>query len=129
MTDLIQVVPDIAADLAAAQIIELVHRHQIPLHNEKATQARLEELLQAHGFEFTREARVGEGDIPDFMVGGLAVEVKIKGGKMDIYRQLRRYAQQPRVTRILLVTNVAMGLPDVIEGCKTYIANLGRAWL
>lgn len=130
MTALIQVLlPDIAADLAAAQVIELVHSHRLPLHNEKATQAEMEKLLQSHAFTFEREVRLSPADIPDFMIGGLAIELKIKGGKMDIYRQLRRYAQHDRVTRILLLTNVAMGLPEEIEGRRTYIANLGRAWL
>jgi hypothetical protein len=120
---------DFDADLVAAQVIELVHRNRIPLHNEKAAQAGLETLLQAGGFEFEREARLSDADIPDFMIGGLVIEMKVKGGKRDIYRQLERYAKHERVTRILLITNVAMGLPEDIEGRKTYIANLGRAWL
>lgn len=117
------------ADLAAGQIVELVHSHRLPLHNEKATQAKLEEVLRAHGFDFEREARLSAEDIPDFMVGSLAVEVKLKGGKRDIYRQLCRYAEHERVARILLVTNAAMMLPPDINGRATYIANLGRAWL
>lgn len=129
MTARTQVRPDFVAEAMAVRVIELVNCTRLPLNREKATQAALAEALTGAGIQFEREARLSDEDIPDFMVGGLAIELKIKGGKMDIYRQLKRYAQHERVTAVLLVTNVAMGLPDDIEGRRTYIAHLGRAWL
>ncbi|MCA0214739.1 MAG: hypothetical protein LCH79_16370 [Proteobacteria bacterium] len=122
-------VSDPAAQATAARIVEIVERNRLPLSNEKATQAALAELLKAAGIEHERECRLSGKDIPDFMIGGLAVELKIKGGKMDIYRQLKRYAEHDRVTRLLLVTGVAMGLPGDILNKPATMASLSRGWL
>lgn len=122
-------VSDPAALATAARIAEIVERNRLPLSNEKATQAALADLLTAAGIEYERECRLSGKDIPDFMIGGLAVELKIKGGKMDIYRQLKRYAEHDRVTRLLLVTGVAMGLPDDILNKPATMASLSRGWL
>ena len=40
-----------------------------------------------------------------------------------------RYAKHEKVQRLLLVTNVPMGLPRTIEGKPAHQARLGEAWL
>jgi hypothetical protein len=83
-----------------------------------------------------REFHLGPGDIVDFMVGdlvpigsGLAIEVKIKGQRREIFRQLERYCAYPNVREMVLATNVPMGLPDLICGKPVSIVHLGRGWL
>ena len=73
--------------------------------------------------------RLSDADIVDFMVGSIAVEVKIKGAKAEIYRQLERYAAHDNVTAILLVSSRSMHLPALINGKPTLVASLSRGWM
>uniref|UniRef100_UPI0023F83B2E hypothetical protein n=1 Tax=Caballeronia sp. BR00000012568055 TaxID=2918761 RepID=UPI0023F83B2E len=62
---------------------------------------------------------------------GVAVECKMrnKARKIDIYKQLERYASHAEVTAIVLASNVAMGLPAEINGKAIYAASLSRGWI
>lgn len=112
------------------KIYQLISAARIDLSDEKRTQSDLESLFKSHGIEHERECRLSAGDIPDFMIDDIAVEVKLRGArKKDIYRQLERYAKHDRVRHIMLVTNLSMGLPDTIEGKPVYFCALGRAWI
>jgi hypothetical protein len=114
------------------RIMSVIKRHRFDLTTEKAAQAEIETVLQDAKVEFTREKRLSGRDIPDFFVPalGLAIEVKMKGaGKMKVYRQLERYAEHDTVQAILLVSNLAMGLPPTINGKPTHFLSLGAAWL
>ncbi|MBS9476219.1 hypothetical protein [Ancylobacter radicis] len=102
---------------------------RFPLNDEKKLQAAMQEHLDGGGRAFTREHVLGPGDVVDFMVDGIAVEVKIKGQRRAIYRQCKRYAAHEAVEGLLLITNVAMGFPEDMEGKPTAVLNLGRAWL
>lgn len=102
---------------------------RFPLNSEKDLQAAIEMHLAYSGVDFSREHNLGGGDIVDFMIGGVAVEVKIKGSRRAIFRQCERYASHESVEAILLVTNVAMGFPAELRGKPTAVLNLGRAWL
>jgi hypothetical protein len=114
------------------QVMDIIRRHRFDLTTEKAVQAGIEEVFIAHEVEFSREKRLTGRDIPDFFVPalGLAIEVKMQGaGKMNVFRQLERYASHEAVQTILLVSNVAMGLPSAINGKPTHYLSLGAAWL
>jgi hypothetical protein len=50
-------------------------------------------------------------------------------GKRAIYRQLERYAAQPQIAALILVTGTAMGLPAAIGGKPVFIVSTGRASL
>lgn len=102
---------------------------RFPLNDEKNLQAAMQQHLEGDGRPFMREHVLGPGDVVDFMVDGIAVEVKIKGQRRAIYRQCKRYAAHEAVEGLLLITNVAMGFPEEMEGKPTAVLNLGRAWL
>lgn len=113
-----------------ADIVSLVKTHRLPLNKEKELQSELAKLLTGKGYEFSREHRLSAKDIPDFMVGGIMIECKMRGqNKREIYRQLCRYAEHDEVKEIVLVTNVAMGLPEEINGKPAYYANLSASWI
>jgi hypothetical protein len=76
-----------------------------------------------------KEFPLDKHNIPDFFMDGIAVEVKIKGSKKNIYRQLERYAGFDLVKEIILVTNRTLGLPEKINGKPCYMFKLGTAWL
>lgn len=125
-----------------ATIIHLLTTHRLPLSDEKQLQAAIAGVLKAAALHFAREVYLGPRDIVDFMVYpdpvfdqlggarvGAAIEVKIKGNRRDIYRQVERYCGHAAVGEIVLATNVPMALPEFIDGKPTGIAALGRGWL
>ena len=105
-------------------------RLRLPLDDEKRLQASLAEALDEAGLPYAREYPLSSSDRVDFLLDdGVAVECKLRAGKRQIYRQLRRYASSPEVGSLLLVTNTAMGLPETIEGKPAFYCSLGSAWL
>ncbi len=118
------------------RITDLLQRHRLPLSDEKRLQVAMLAVLEADGLTVRREVNLGDGDIVDFLVitevmplRGVAIEVKIKGSRRRIYRQIERYCGHAEVGEIVLATNVAMTLPATIGGKPAFVANLGRAWL
>lgn len=113
-----------------AHIVHLLTTHRLPLSDEKALQAAIATMLADACLAHQREVRLAPGDIVDFMVAaGIAIEVKIKGSRRAIFKQIARYAQHAEVREIVLATNVPMGLPEEINGKPVAIAALGRGWL
>lgn len=111
-------------------IINLIRSAKIDLSNEKRSQSDLERLLTNLGIEFEREVRLTSTDIVDFMVGGIAIELKLHGSrKKHIYGQLNRYAKYDRVKTLVLASNMSMGLPSQLNGKDVYFVKLGEAWL
>lgn len=121
----------------ATYVVSQIEAHRLPLQDEKSTQAELARLLDAIGLTYRREVRLSAADIVDFMLpvaaeqgsGGIAIELKIKGQRRAIYRQLERYCAHDDVAALILATNVPMGLPDQINGKPVALARLARAWM
>lgn len=110
------------------EILFMLRNRKFDLHNEKILQAQMADQLL--GFDVQKEYRLDDKNIVDFFVdGGIAIEVKIAGGKKDIYKQCLRYAMFDQVEMIVLVTNKAVGLPKMLNGKPTFIIKLGDAWL
>lgn len=115
-----------------ADVIRLVQRSRLDLSSEKHLQEGVAEVLKAAGIAYEREKRLSPKDIPDFLIdGGVVVECKMrnKSKKMDIFRQLARYATYPEVTAIILASNVTMGLPPELEGKPLFAASLSHGWI
>jgi hypothetical protein len=112
-----------------AQIVHILTSHRLPLSDEKQLQEAMAVVFSAANLTFQREVRLADGDIVDFMVGVTAVEVKIKGNRRDIYRQIERYCTHAAVAELVLATNVPMSLPAFINGKAVSVAHLGRGWL
>jgi len=112
------------------EIVGLVSRTPIPLHDEKEAQATLSGVLDAAGVRHKREVRLSPGNVVDFMVeGGIAIEVKLRAPKRAIYRQCERYCQHEQVKALILVSATATGFPPDINGKPCWVASLGRGWL
>jgi len=63
----------------------------------------------------------------DFLVGDVAVEVKTKGSRAEVIRQLYRYASHSRVAWIVLATTRAQHrMPEAIGAKPVSVAYLGR---
>lgn len=115
-------------------VLQVLANKRFPLEDEKATQAAIETVLRAAVLggarlpDVAREVAV-TGGIIDFIVSDCGIEVKIKGTAASIQRQLRGYAEDPRIAGIILVTSRIVALPDAINGKPIAVLNMGRAWL
>lgn len=117
-----------------SRICAVLAAARVDLSTERAAQADIETLLvQAFGRgAVQREARLSAADRPDFLLGGVALEVKIKTAaqrQSSVWKQLRRYAAHDVVHALILVTNKTMPLPQAILGKPAFFVSLGRAWL
>lgn len=111
-------------------LVNLIRSSRIDLSSEKRAQADLEALLVAANVAYEREVRLSDGDIIDFLIDGIGIEVKTRAAsKKDIFRQLTRYAKHPRIDVLILVGCISMGLPPQIEGKDAYFVKLGEGWL
>jgi len=116
--------------IGGPMIVQLLETIPLMLGDEKLLQAETATRLDSAGINYRREVRLSEHDIIDFMIeGGVAIEMKIKGGRHAIYRQCERYCMFDAVRTLVLATNVAMSLPAMINGKPTHVASLGRGWL
>lgn len=104
-----------------------IKSHRFNLTDEKTTQAEIFPFIQYLGFE--KEYHLDSENIPDFFADGIAIEVKIKGQKAAIYRQLKRYSVFEEVHALILVSGRSMGLPGIINDKPCYYINLTRAYL
>jgi len=125
-----------AADVAAAPLVRFLTGLRVDLGDEARAQHRIGESLHNGGWRFVREVPLSAGDRIDFVVGdpalpGIGIEVKLRtgGGKLEIYRQLERYAASPRVSALVLMSNLSMGAPGEIGGKPLFYVSLGRAWM
>lgn len=90
--------PSMEQVCAAVSAARYVYVSEVDLHGS------LERALVASGLSPEREVRLTHGRI-DFTVGRVGIEVKVKGTTRDVERQLRRYATDPRVESLVLVTS------------------------
>lgn len=111
-------------------IIRTLGSRRFSLTDEKKTQEEIEAALIETGIPVSREVRLGDGDIIDFVCADtIGIECKLKGGRRAIYEQVRRYAQHDSISTLILVTNVPTGFPEEINGKPVYVVNLAKAWL
>ena len=111
------------------RVVQLVERNRCSLQDEKRTQVDLAKVFAEDGLNASREHRLSTNDIPDFFVDGVVIEVKIKGQRTAIYRQIERYCMHPEVKGIVLVTSKSILLPPSINGLPARVASLSKAWL
>ena len=89
----------------AREIDALIQRHRFRFVDEEELQDSLVLLFENSAIKFEREVRLWEGDRLDFLVDGIAIEVKIQGQKTSLIQQLLRYARHDRVHELLVVTS------------------------
>ncbi len=88
----------------AAVLAEVIAAHRYRVVTEYDLQAAVGAVLADAGYQVSPEHVLSAGDRVDFLVEGVAVEVKIGGNAASVLRQLIRYGTHNQVTEILLVT-------------------------
>lgn len=92
----------------------LLQQHRLRYGTERQLQDDIERLFAEAGITYVREHRLSTGPI-DFFVDGVGIECKVAGGPSEILSQLIRYAAEPSVTAIILVTSRRTHRLDVTE--------------
>jgi hypothetical protein len=119
----------LATDSALVLITESLRHQRFVISSETTLQDEIATVFQSKQFPFHREYRLAPRDRIDFLIGRIGVEVKIKGTKRGILRQLQRYAESPAIAGLILVSSVSTGLPETINGKPVHFLSLGEAWL
>jgi len=110
----------------AASAAQRVAEHLTGFTYRWATEADLQDamagLLADSLFEVEREKRLDRRDRPDFLVTAdgrtVAVEVKVKGSRTAVLRQLGRYAEHDSVDAIVFASGLrtlAAAMPAAIH--------------
>lgn len=103
----------------ATEVVATLARYRIMGLAEAVVQDQIERALRQEGIAFEREVELAPGDRIDFMVGAVGVEVKTKGTRAQIIRQLARYIRNDRVGEVILAATsrrVLASMPDEITG-------------
>jgi hypothetical protein len=85
--------------------------------------------LTERGIAFEREVRLDNAgrDRVDFLVGGIAVELKVTGSNAEIFRQLGRYALHESITDVVLVTTqMKHSMPETANGKPVHVIRIAR---
>ncbi len=90
--------------MTAAELADTIRRYRYNYATEDELQRGLEAALRSEGLHVTREVQLGCGRI-DLMVDRVGVEVKIDGTAASALHQLGRYAKDPAVDELVLVTS------------------------
>jgi hypothetical protein len=111
---------------AIGELATMLRCHRYAHNNEKQLQDGIECVFRLKQVEFEREFSLSAADRPDFMVGDIAVEVKIKGSRHDVLRQIFRYAEHVTVAGIVVVSTKAChrGLPEKLNGKPVVMVSL-----
>lgn len=114
-----------------AAVERALRRRRFRYANEKELQEGLAQAFAEEGIDFRREHSLAPGDIVDFLIGPVAVEVKIGGSLAGVTRQLHRYAQHEPVEALVLVTGLLRlgNLPETLNGKALSVVSVGGAFL
>ena len=110
-------------------IIELLGRHSFHCANEDELQRAVATVLAHESVGFRREVRLTPRDRVDFMVGSIALELKVQTDPKSVFRQALRYAEHRDVTAVIVssTTHHALRLPLVANGKPLFGMQL-RGW-
>lgn len=109
-----------------ATLERALRTHRFRFGGERELQAGIDQVLRNLGLDVVREAALGEAGTIDFLIGSLGVEIKVRGSRADVTRQVHRYLQHASIAGLLLVTTRAelARLPTAISGKPVFTHHL-----
>jgi hypothetical protein len=114
-----------APEVTLTELARAISRRsgELRFATERDLQAGVAALLAAEGFTAEPQPRLSPLERPDFLVDGVAVELKVKGGAAELERQVARYLGHDQVGGVLVITNRARhrGLPGQINGKPVWV--------
>lgn len=118
-------------DRLVATVERVLASHRFRYAGERDLQAGIETVLRGAGLAVVREASLGDAGTIDFVVGDLGIEIKVKGTRAAVTRQVHRYLQHASLAGLLLVTTRRdlARLPPIISGKRVFTHHLtSGAW-
>ncbi len=118
-------------DRLVATVERALASHRFRYADERELQAGIDQVLRGAGLAVVREASLGAAGTIDFLVGELGVEIKVRGSRAEVTRQVHRYLQHEALAGLLVVTTRAelARLPPVISGKPVFTHHLtSGAW-
>lgn len=117
---------------SVTEVVAALNSHRYAFSSEERLQAGVRLALERASIPFEEQVVLGPKDRIDFLVAEhIGVELKIKGSRNDVWRQLERYAASARVEEIILATTLhrhVLTLPPSIGGKAITYARL-ESWL
>jgi hypothetical protein len=109
-----------------ATVDRALRTHRFRYSGERELQAGIEQVLRAAGLEVKREAPLGDAGTIDFLIESLGIEIKVRGSRADVTRQVHRYLQHDALAGVLVVTTRAAlaRLPPRISGKPVFTHHL-----
>lgn len=113
-------------DALVATVERVLSGHRFRYSGERELQTGVETALRSAGLDVQREASLGDAGTIDFLLGGLGIEIKVRGTRPDVTRQVHRYLQHGSIAALLLVTTRAelARIPSVISGKRVFTHHL-----
>ena len=104
--------------MTSHEIQARLRMYRFDLSSEDKTQQGIAAALTIAGIAFQREVPLTKKDRLDFLIDGIALEVKLEGGRAALLRQLLRYAEHPEVRELMVFTSRRRLtlLPPLISG-------------
>ncbi len=100
-----------------------------PGENEYEIHRQIASCLAEGGFRAVHEARLAPRLRVDFLVEGIAIEVKKnRGERAKLLRQLDRYLAAPQVEALIVVTAGGLDLPAQLQNKPLISFSLSRLW-
>lgn len=111
------------------EVLAVLRGKRFPLEDEKQTQNAIGATLENGLDLWEREVRICGGIIDFIACGDVGIEVKLKGRAGEIRGQLARYAIEPRLKSLVLVTAKPVAIAETINGKRCAVVDIARAWL
>lgn len=119
-----------------ASVEQALTSHRFRFTSERVLQDGIELVLRTAGLAVEREAPLGTLGTIDFLVGHagsgrVGVEVKVRGLRADVTRQVHRYVQSDTLSALVVVTTRALlaRLPETMNGKRVHTIHLtSGAW-
>ena len=114
-----------------ATLVEILRRYRIQGNCEASVQVAILRAFEAEHVTYVRECDLGVGvGRIDFFCSGVGVEVKTRGSRNDVLRQLKRYADCDLIDGLVLVTtrNSLRAMPESLNGKPVLTVYVG-VWL
>src|SRR5690349_10516311 len=106
-------------------------RVRLPMNAEREFQDAVSRLIASEGITHQREYWGTRRDRLDFFlpVSGVALELKVWSSEAALLRQLKRYADLPEVTAVVLISRRPWKLPETLSGKPIAMIALWKASL
>jgi hypothetical protein len=112
--------------MTAGEIARLIAGHRYEFATEAELQDQISGVLARAGVQAEREVRLDKLSRLDFLAGSIAIEVKIGSSRPQLLSQIHRYAQDTRISAIIVVSRKArhLSMPAFLNGKEIHVASL-----